>query len=189
MLDGVCLVTSGAVARLSAPPAPASAFNAHWAGPLAAHRRAVGDLNTATHHAQLARAVLARPELFEGRLLVALGGVQVRPRAWPSSLQAHSPPGRGNRARRRRGRPGGLICSAPARGPGTRSPPLTPPPWPPPPTQGAAPHRRVAAGEMMQATQAPLAAFQVEVYLLIGLTEVRRRLAPAMGLRLRGASH
>jgi hypothetical protein len=77
MLDGVCLVTSGAIARLSAAPAPAAAFNTQWAGPLAAHRRAVGDLNTATHHSQLARAALARPELFEGRLLVALGGVQV----------------------------------------------------------------------------------------------------------------
>jgi hypothetical protein len=78
MLDGVCLTTAGAVARLAGPSGPASAFNAAWTGPLAAHRRAIGDLNTATHHAQLARAVMATAGLFEGRLLVALGGVQVR---------------------------------------------------------------------------------------------------------------
>lgn len=71
------LVTAGAVARLAAQSGPASAFTAAWAGALAAHRRAIGDLNTATHHAQLARAVLERPELFEGRLLASLRAVQV----------------------------------------------------------------------------------------------------------------
>jgi hypothetical protein len=88
MMDGVCLVTSGAVARLSGAPGPAASFSAQWAGPLAAHRRAVGDLTTATHHAQLAAAALAAPELFEGRLLLALASIQVG--AAPAPLHAPS---------------------------------------------------------------------------------------------------
>lgn len=76
MLDSVRATTAGAAARL-ANPGPALPDNATWHGPLAAHRRSVGDLNTATHHGGLARAVLARGDLFEGRLLAALAAMQV----------------------------------------------------------------------------------------------------------------